>query len=405
MRPIHISTSPNLEWDDVKLATKVLLTGGVEGDAEKVEKWLEKYFGGGIRAITFNSGRSALWAILKAMGIEKGDKVAVLGFTCVVVPNSVLWLGAKPIFIDINPETLNMSVKDLEHKLDQGIKAVIFQDSFGMGEGIEEIVKLCKKKKVWLIEDAALSLGGGYKGKKYGSWGDAAILSFGRDKVVSSVFGGAAITSNRLLGEKIRKIQADLPTPSKTWIRQQLWHPIMTWVALQLYELRIGKIVLWGCQKLNILSRAVYREEKVGIRPMEFPAKYPNELAKLALQQLGKLSRFHRRRQEISEKYFSGLTFKTGLPVKNNTAYLRFPIRIQNPEKIVAKARNLGWVWDRWYDQNIMPADDQKEIGYISGSCPEAEMATTEIINLPTYPTLADKQVDNIIEKMNIWCK
>lgn len=405
MRPIHISTSPNLEKDDVILAAKIIVEGARGGEAGEVENWLESYFGTGIRAISFNSGRSALWAILKALGVGKGDEVAIQGFTCVVVPNSALWLGAKPMFVDIDKKTMNMSLQDLEKKLGNKVKAVIFQDSFGSGVGIEEMAKLCKRKKIWLIEDAALSLGGDYKGKKYGSWGDAAIVSFGRDKAVSSVFGGAAITGDAILGEQIRKIQVDLSMPNKSWIRQQLWHPLITWAALQLYEWQIGKAILWGGQKLKLLSKAIYPEEKLGIRPVVFPAKYPNELAKLALHQFKKLDRFTRRRHNIAEKYFLGLKLKSGLPERDGSAYLRFPIRVKKPGMIINKARGEGWVWDRWYDRTIMPADSPEEIGYIQGSCPEAELTTTQIINLPTYPTLSDEQVEKIIEKVNLWCK
>lgn len=405
MRPIHISTSPNLEQADVALAANILLDGAKGGEVEKVEEWLENYFGAGIRVTSFNSGRSALWAILKALGVGKGDEVAILGFTCVVVPNSALWLGAKPLFIDIDKRTLNMSKKDLEKKLSSKVKAVIFQDSFGSGVGIEEITEICKRKRIPLIEDAALSLGGTYNGQKLGSFGEAAIVSFGRDKVVSSVFGGAVITKNKKLAKKIKKIQTDLPGSSKSWVRQQLMHPLITWLALQLYDWKIGKGILWVAQKSNLLSKAIYAEEKFGGRPKVFPAKYSDELAGLALHQLEKLERFNSRRREVAKRYFSELKIE-GLPHRDEgSTYLRFALRVGNPAKLIAKSRNEGWVWERWYDRPVMPATNQQKIGYIFGSCSEAEQATTQIINLPTYPTLTDSQVTQIIEKMNLWCK
>ncbi len=193
-KPITISLSPNTEADDVFLAVKTIIqpllwkTGKATSDAEQ---WFRNYFSVE-QAVSFNSGRSALLAILKAFGIGEGDEVLVQAFTCVAVPNSVLWAGAKPVFVDIDA-TLNMDPKDAEKKITKNTKALIVQHTFGVPAQMDKIIALAKKHHLILIEDCAHALGATYKGKKVGTFGDAAFFSFGRDKVVSSVFGGMAI--------------------------------------------------------------------------------------------------------------------------------------------------------------------------------------------------------------------
>src|SRR5581483_4013141 len=110
-------------------------------------------------------------------------------FTCVAVPNSVLWTGAKAIYADID-ETGNLDPKDLEKKITKKTKAVIIQHTFGIAANMDAIQKVLKGKKIILIEDCAHALGASYKGKKLGTFGEFAFFSFGRDKVISSVFGG-----------------------------------------------------------------------------------------------------------------------------------------------------------------------------------------------------------------------
>ena len=120
--------------------------------------------------------------------IGEGDEVLVQAFTCVAVPNSVLWAQATPVYADIDA-TLNIDPIDVEKKITNRTKAIIVQHTFGIPADMDALVALAKKHNILLIEDCAHSLGATYKGKKVGTFGDAAFFSFGRDKVVSSVFG------------------------------------------------------------------------------------------------------------------------------------------------------------------------------------------------------------------------
>jgi len=117
---------------------------------------------------TFFKGRVALYAILKAMGISSNDEVIVPGFTCVVVPNAIMYALAKPVYVDIDKKDYNIDVDKIEEKITKNTKVIIAQHTFGIPANMDRIVEICKRYKLYLIEDACHALGSTYKGK--GAW-------------------------------------------------------------------------------------------------------------------------------------------------------------------------------------------------------------------------------------------
>lgn len=393
-RVISCSLSPNTEKDDVVLALQTILSPWrwqIGTEREKVKAWLSDYFD--VDTIfLFDSGRSALFAILQAFDIGAGDEVIVQAFTCVAVPNSVLWAGAKPVFADID-DTLNIDCDDVDKKITKRTKAIVLQHTFGIPANLDKLVAVAKKHGLILIEDCAHSLGASYKGKKIGTFGDGAFFSFGRDKVVSSVWGGAAIISTKykIQSTKLKQFQEKLKYPSLFWIFQQLLHPIAFSFILPLYDVQIGKIFLLLLQKLRLLSKPVFPEELNGQRPKGFPARFPNALAILLLNQLKKLERYNKNRLEIARFY-----------AKKNVdgVYLRFPMLVDNPAEIIQKAKKNGVLLGNWYHNIIDPPGvDLEVVGYIRGSCPKAEEIARRIINLPTRIT--HSEAEYVIQQIN----
>lgn len=396
-RIISPSLSPNTEDEDVRAAIKTILTpwNWKKGRAvDEAEQWFRSYFFVE-SATTFVSGRAALYALLKAFGIGKGDEVLMQAFTCVAVPNSVRWVSAQPIYVDID-DTLNIDPEDAEKKITKRTRAIIVQHTFGFPAKLEELLALAKKHHLVVIEDCAHSLGGTYKGKKLGTFGDAAFFSFGRDKVISSVWGGAATMSQKLKVEsqKLREFQEKLPYPSPAWIVQQLLHPILFSFILPTYNVVIGKVILEMAKRLGLISIPVALEEKEGELPDGAIAKYPNALANLLLVQLKKLHGYQRTRNKQSEYYRMALKARSGialLPNVQEISYLRFPIRVQKTKDLLSKAKHHGILLGNWYHNVIDPLGvDFRAIGYVAGSCPRAEEAAIHIINLPTLVSEGD---------------
>lgn len=391
---ISCAFSPNTEPDDVWLALRTVLAPWTwrEGPSvEKVERWFRNYFS--VQSVvSFNSGRSALFAILKAFDIGEGDEVLIQAFTCVAVPDAVIWTGARTVFIDID-ETLNIDSTQVEKNITKRTKAIIVQHTFGIPAKVDKIASIAKRHNIILLEDCAHSLGATVNGQKVGTFGDAAFFSFGRDKVVSSVWGGVAIINNkskiRQANINLRKFQKTLPLPGHLWIFQQLLHPIVFPIILRLYDVIIGKVLLVLFQRLRLLSVPVYPAEKTGGRPNGFPAKFPNALAKLAFHQLQKLERFNEQRKNVTRMYIEKLHSTTS--IVPGAIYLRFPFLVDTRDAVLKRARKQGIVLGNWYHNTIDPVGvDFSAIGYREGSCPKAEETARHIVNLPTRISIDD---------------
>lgn len=407
---IFLSLSPNVEKDDLFLAFKLLFAPWLwkkGGAVEKLEQRTKEYLGAEY-TFAFNSGRSAFLAILEGLGFEKGSEVLVQGFTCNALVNPVVWSSLKPVYVDIKEKTLNMDPADLRRKITPKSRAVIVQHTFGQPAELEEIKKVCEKRNLILVEDCAHSLGAEYKGRKVGTFGKASFFSFGRDKIISSVYGGMAATSDDKLARKIRDYKNRLPLPSFFWVKQQLFHPLLCEnVVKPLYRLfGIGRWILVGFNRVGFLSKAVQRGEKYeGQKPSYIPQKMPNGLALLALNQFEKIEKFLDHQKKIARLYDKGLWGIEKSLKSEGRVYMRYSVFVSgvDTDKILKKARSKEiFLDDGWRKTPVVPYDsDHQKMQYHWGECPVAEQAARRIINLPTNVQISGKKSQRIVNFLN----
>jgi len=406
-RPISISLSPNVEKDDLHLALNLIIRPWlwIKGKAvNELEENFKKYLGVKY-AFSFNSGRSSFYAIIKALNMEKGSEVALQAFTCNAVPNPVLWADLQPIYIDCNNEDFNLSVSDLKAKISPNTKAVVIQHTFGQPANMEEIRAICSEKNLILIEDCAHSLGAEFNGIKVGSHSKVAFFSFSRDKIISSVYGGMAVTNDEVIAKKIGEFQKEFSQPSRFWIFQQLLHPILLhYIILPVYNfVDLGKVLLVLSQLLHILSKAVSWKEKQGKRPDYFPKALPNALAVLALNQFNKLEKFNDHRKKVADYYYKelqGTAFVLPPKIENTkNAFLRFTVKHPKANEIIYEAwHKQNILLGDWYTTPIAPFDTNvEEIKYVPGSCKNAEYLAKRTLNLPTHINISQKDVERIV--------
>ncbi|MDO8570418.1 MAG: aminotransferase class I/II-fold pyridoxal phosphate-dependent enzyme [Candidatus Daviesbacteria bacterium] len=399
---IACDLGPNIFWEDVLLSIKLLFNPKKNGIEIKnlEEKFSQKF---GTEAISFNSGRTSLMAILKSLGLQNDDEIAIQAYTCVAVPDAILWSGYKPIFIDIDESNFNLDPRDLEKKITKNTKAVIIQHTFGIPAPIKEIVKIANKYKLFIIEDCAHATGVKHDNEYLGKFSDAAFFSFGRDKMMSSVYGGMVITQNKILAERIKQYQEKLEFPSKKWIIEQLFYNPLIFVIVQTYGFfNFGKIIHLLSKKLKLLSKAVIELEKKGGKPEYFPKKMPASLARLALSQFERLDIFNVKRLNFNKYYQEELR---DLPIANpafNYPLLRFTIKTNERDKIKIFAQKFGIYLDTWYDQPVAPkGTDFNAVGYKINSCKVAEEVAKESLNLPVNPNLSKKDIEKVVAVLN----
>ena len=408
MKTISISLSPNTEKDDVSLAFSLIFEPWKwkRGNTIKdLERMFRNYFGFK-NAFSFNSGRSSLIAILKAMEIGKGDEVILQAFTCNAAINPIIYVGATPVFADID-ESLNISPAEVIKKITKKTKAVMVQHTFGYPGDIDEIRKICMANNLYLIEDCAHTLGAKYKNSFCGSFGDASFFSFGRDKIISSVYGGMVTVNNDVLLEKVSHFQKEIEYPSCFWTLQQLLHPIlMNKIILPLYSSKLGRGLLALFLNLNILSKAVTSKENQGELPNYFPKRMPNELAILAMNQLKKINRFNEHRKEIAQLYDSMLINKKEFKVvfkkdkDKEPIFLKYPVLNVNPAKVVREARKAGiYLNDGWSGSAVVPPlTSLQKVCYVANSCPQAEEVAKRIVCLPTHINISREDAKRVFD-------
>lgn len=405
---ISIAHAPNATREQRALARRLLnplhwpkhKRGSAIG---KLEQWFR------IRykvpeAVSFATGREALLAVLQALNIGQGDDVIIQAYTCIVVPHAVLWSGAKPVYADID-DTLNMDPRSLLARLTPKTKAVIVQHTFGAPADIAAIKRICDERNLLLIEDCAHSLGAQFNGKEVGSFGDAAIFSFGRDKVISSTSGGMAIVARLPIGQRLRAIQTAGSYPSGVWIVQNLLHPLLVPLARErMHGSRMGGLLLRLFQAIGLLNKVYTRLELDSVPTTESPRPMPNAMAELARAQLHDQWRdFADHRQQLADEYTAwaqkrGVKYQQIHPA-STPAYLRWTCLSQHSGKVLAEARKQGFILGDWYTDVIMPAPhDEALLGYQRGSCPNAEGAAARSINLPTNHLMKLQQVQPLTE-------
>ncbi|MDO8601921.1 MAG: DegT/DnrJ/EryC1/StrS aminotransferase family protein [bacterium] len=415
MRRIFTSLAPNLETDDLAAARRLLVSPKSWRQGEQpreLEEWFRNFFNA-TEAKAFASGRTALYAILKTLNLPVGSEVLLQAYTCVAVPDPVLWAGLIPVYVDCN-RTLTMESTDLEKKITDKSRVLIIQHTFGQPADMEKLMAIAEKHHIFVIEDCAHALGAISNGKKLGSFGDAAFFSFGRDKVLSSVFGGVVVFNGSMVngqwsevGRRLSAIHASLAFPSRFWTAQQLMHPLVLTLAKRLYDkASIGKIILELAKRLRIISKAVYATEKRGGHPAFAFWKMPNALATLALLQIEKLERFNQHRREISAWYdgaVSGLSGVTRQERGNGGVgiFLRYAVFHKNAHDLILFARERGIELGDWYTVPIAPIGvDYTTVGYQTGSCPVAEELSRQTFNLPTHIGITLDDAKYIIETL-----
>lgn len=379
---IFTGLSPNLQSDDLWLSIRLLFQPWrwQRGSAEQqLKQQLEQLFGTQ-HIWPVNSGRTALLVILKSLHLQSTDEVLMQAFTCNAVSNPIRWAGAKPIYVDVDPQTLCMAMSDLQKKITPQSKVLIIQHTFGTPANLAGLLSVARQHNLFVIEDCAHALGASYQGTLLGTYGDAAIFSFGRDKVISSVYGGA------LLVKRPGFVMPALPYPSMFWIKQQLLHPLITTVAKHI------RLVLPVAQKLKLISLAVSAKERAGQQPTYFPARLPNALAALASHQLSKLEQYNQHRRVIAKLYSECLEDDC----HPASIYLRYCIFVRGRQALLHAAKRRGVILGDWYDVAVVPSS----LDYPAGSCPAAEHLAKHVVNLPTHiaitPAIAQQICDVI---------
>ena len=360
------------------------------------------------RLLTFFKGRVALHAILEAAGIGPGDRVILPGYTCVVVPNAILYRGAEPVYVDIDPETYNLDVSALADCIDREsatgkLKAIIAQHTYGLPADMPRINELAAARDLLVVEDACHALGSTIAGRQVGSLGQAAFFSSQWSKPLTTGLGGWARVNDPDLAEKTAAAAAGYPRASlreSTYLQlqflafQALYTPRLFWTIRDLYRL-LGR--------LGVTSGSSSKQELDCVEPGDYRKRMGAWQARALASQLRKLADLVEARRDRGRRIEQAL-LAAGLPVVPvpdgvDPVWLRYPVRVGDKDEVLARAREARVEVGDWFLSPIHPNPDSwAKAHYQDGSCPHAERAARMVVNIPTSPTLSAAEIDRTVE-------
>lgn len=369
----------------------------------------------------FWKGRVALYAILKALEIREGDEVILPAFTCVVAVNPIIYLGAKPVYVDIDPRIYNIDVSLIERKITGRTRAILAQNTFGLAPDLDGIFEVASKYKLMVIEDCAHGFGGSYRGRPNGTIADASFFSSQWNKPFSTGLGGYAITKDPWIAKKLKQKETTFAKPSlkdetilKTllFVRERL-NSNLYWSALKAYR--------WLSKNNLILGSSQGGELEGPIKPKEFEKGFSQTQAKKGIEELAggealeskqyaikskgkwKIDEVIEHRKRVAKLYRKKLT-RLGIeppyePGYAEHTYLKFPLLVKDRDKVFRIAQKEKLELGDWFLSPIHPV--MKNFGlwhYRWGENPVAEKISQHIVNLPTHDKIDESYVDKVAD-------
>ena len=351
------------EFTEIKKEVFEMLTEILESShyilgpkVSELEKKISDYHGVAA-AIGVASGTDALHLSLDALGLGEGDEVITTPFTFFATAEAVIYTGATPVFVDAEPDTLNIDVNLIEKKITKKTKAIIPVHIFGHPADMEEIKKLAKKHNLKVIEDCAQAFGAAINNKKVGSFGDAGCFSFYPSKNLGAYGDGGMITLNdSVIANTIKKLR-------------------------------------------NHGSGGAYKHESVG-----FNSRLDEIQAGILLIKLKRIDDYNSKRRQNAALYNKFLSDKVKCPKEKNGCYhVYHQYTIMSPErdKIQNKLKDNGISSVVYYPIPLHLQEALSFLEYKEGDFPVAEKAAREVLSLPMYPGLEEKTIKEIAEIIN----
>lgn len=350
------------EYRQIKLKIQLVIEKILENssfilgqECEKFEKEFADYLG--IRyGIAVNSGSDALFLALRALGIKNGDEVITVPNTFISTVDAISRNNGTPVFVDIDPNSYCINPKLIEEKITNKTRAIIPVHLYGHPAEMDEIIKIAKKHKLFVVEDCAQAAGAEFKGKKVGGFGDIGCFSFYPTKNIGAYGdGGMMVTNNSNTAKLLRMLR-------------------------------------------NYGSAKKYHYQIIGIN-----SRLDEIQAAILRIKLRYLDEWNLQRQEIASAYNKLLNKTTNVPNGNyiKHAYYLYTIKHKDRDKLQKYLQNEGIETMIHYPIPVHLQESYSYLGYRRGSLPRAEKVSKQVLSLPMHPFLTSKEVQRIANLVN----
>ena len=354
---------------------------------------------------TFASGRMGFYTILKAINIQKNDEVIIPSFTCVVVPNAILYSGAKPIYCDINKDDFNIDVSNVEKLITSKTKVLYAQHTFGQMCDINAIQKIAQKYNLLVIEDTAGALGAKLNNLHAGTIGDFGYFSTDRTKVVNTGLGGIVSVNNKKYIKNFTEIFNDVPYLNQTLTKKIVRTFVLNIVTLNPYFYWVGKFINVILSKLKIMTYLLDESfiKKDQIQDYPYPARLSCLLAKIGISQFQALNDNLDNRKKNANYYNDILNIYTPEYMNSDkNIFLRYSFLVKNRDywenKFSSKIDLSIWFNTIAYGRN----DNLEAINYKVNSNKVSEFVCEHIFNLPTHNQIRPEKLQALLKELKL---
>ena len=334
------------------------------------EKKIAEYMGRKY-AVAVNSGTSALHLIVRSLGIGEGDLVITTPFSFIASSNCLLFERARPLFVDIDEQTLNLDPDKTDEQLGkmrqeelEKVKAIIVVDAFGQPADWDRFTEIARRYNLLLIEDSAEALGSEYKGRKCGSFGEAGVFAFYPNKQITTGEGGILVTDNEELAVMARSMRSQGRGESGEWLDHE----------------RLG---------YN------YRMDEIS--------------SALGCSQMERIEEILRKRAKVAEMYREKLAEVKGVqvpyiaPYVSKMSWFVYVIRLDgkvNRDNVIEYLNQEGIQCKPYFTPIHLQPFYKDMFGFKEGDFPITEDVSSRTIALPFFNNLKEEQIDYVVEKL-----
>ena len=365
-------SSPDIDEKDIQGVANVLKSRflSIGPKIVEFEKKIAEYMGRK-HAVAVNSGTSALHLIVRSLGIGEGDLVITTPFSFIASSNCLLFERARPLFVDIDEQTLNLDPDKTDEQLGkmrqeelEKVKAIIVVDAFGQPADWDRFTEIARRYNLLLIEDSAEALGSEYKGRKCGSFGEAGVFAFYPNKQITTGEGGILVTDNEELAVMARSMRSQGRGESGEWLDHE----------------RLG---------YN------YRMDEIS--------------SALGCSQMERIEEILRKRAKVAEMYREKLAEVKGVqvpyiaPYVSKMSWFVYVIRLDgkvNRDNVIEYLNQEGIQCKPYFTPIHLQPFYKDMFGFKEGDFPITEDVSSRTIALPFFNNLKEEQIDYVVEKL-----
>jgi perosamine synthetase len=363
-------------------------------------------FGKESPTLAFCRGRVALWAILKAAGVDGRSEVILPAYTCETVPMAVKFAGAKCVYVDTAPNSYNVPLRYVNECITPKSKVIICQHTYGIAQPLEEWSDLAKEKEILLIEDRCQLVKDVSRSHTESLLSKAAYFSTHFSKPYSTAQGGMAVFSDNQLYTEAKRERSNFESNgeykrARNLALQAFLYSIMVRPATRAIA---GSVYRWA-QRAGIIRGTISADEYGKEMPVDYLSRITNLQAALGIEQLSYWNQYFRHRQNLTRFYIEQLT-SLGVDVSSlksgndDSALLMVPVLVDNKKELLRRAATKALPIGTWFDR--CPAHIRKGnsdlYDYRQGQCPRTENMISKEIHLLTASWVNEKRAGRTIE-------